>query len=517
MTSIVLALALAGPVPTALSTYEVKGAQRLEVWWGAWAQEEPLDLGRRGLRRELGMGLPRMERGAPFDFSTGAADLAPAPGIQNLASELVGLSRGGVPGEFPPPPLDPWRILATSSHIAPLPDPGARIEGFPWPWRIEGGLGEQAAHLRQRGIARKAVILYALWKETALSGRKNVYYYAYAGMERGQPVFTRNGGRETRTVQGWLNLELRRRDGGSQSSAGLHFFDTANGENPQHYRLPPGEKPRGVLTPPVLIDPRRSPAGAFQAAGFIYLNAEEVRFRGMGRPEGSLRPVHPPGEPYLDEGIDLDGDGHVCDDDDCCPADPQTPRERTRCNERETVANGAWDVELDPACDPDTLVCSPDIGNLRDPRWQDFITAHTVPSGHLPHPGRDPRLLDTFPHEPYLNLDYPDAQPPWTARVDYSAGREGQRGPDRGRRRSAGEPSSPGYDRLGPRIWMPVHLQGVLASEGPVVLGRGTTIYGAVVAPEVRARGRCTILADGQLRREWITRPRFLASPRPPR
>lgn len=357
-----------------------------------------------------------------------------------------------------------------------LPGPRVSVSGdlrLPWlasgapargPWRIEDTMGPS--------WPVGALPSYEGWKTIATSGRMHVHLYSYAGTEGGEPIFRRNGGSAARTAREWL-LEGRARTG-----AGLHFFDTTDGSAPSPENL----------TPPVYLRGR----GSWPMRGFLYFNARKVVLRASS---GTAAPtaVRPPGEPFLDAGLDLDGDGRICNmgsSDSCCPAAPVTPAERTRCNEARTVGNGVWDVEMDLDCDARREVCDSDGARPLEPVQHTlFASSHAPAPGALPHEGTDPRFLRPFAHEPFLNLDYPaDWRDP--ARLDWDAAREG---------------TTTGRDRRGPEREVSLHLYGILFAEGEVVLHGRIHACGAILAGGgIEVLGRPVVLHDsGLLLNRW--------------
>jgi len=490
MNALILLCVLAGggpyyPVPfPAVAAPEVRGAERLEVWWGVLKCGD-LRISRRKLQRLEGRGLP-----VNADLSPAAADLSPAPGRQNLLTELLGISCGGLAAADPEPLslTDPWLVVAVDGSLSAGSDCTVPV---PWPWSIEDGLSSSRAHFLQDQAQGTLMPIYADWKREAGSGMEASHHYIYAGRDGGEPLFTRDGRGSAKTAQEWLNIRLPGND------PGLHFFDTVDGRPP----VPADARIRRApnLTPAVTISSRE----AFLMQGFVFFNAKKVRIRGL-EGKGVDSPINMPGEPFADCGIDLDGDGAVCDSRRCCPESPVSPLEKTLCSEWETIGNGRWDVELDEGCDAESRVCDSDARTLYiHDGWPLFTKEHTFPKGVLPHGGSDPRTLSRFPHEAFLNLDYPVREASgFSVRIDYAAA-------ERATRRS--RPISPGRDIVGALTRVPLHLWGVLYNEGPIVLGGGFTAFGAVLSGEALVmRGRARIFSDAALSRpppEWEIPP----------
>ncbi|PYQ12512.1 MAG: hypothetical protein DMH00_05850, partial [Acidobacteria bacterium] len=121
---------------------------------------------------------------------------------------------------------------------------------------------------------------YSFWRQVAISGLKNAYYYKYAG-----------GGNFS------LNGTGAATDVGTATSGktGLFFFDTANA-------LPPTDtNADGIydnLTPDVTL------TSGWNSGGFIFLNAQSLSSTGLGNSPPS-RTMYAPGEPYIESnGID---------------------------------------------------------------------------------------------------------------------------------------------------------------------------------------------------------------------
>jgi hypothetical protein len=117
---------------------------------------------------------------------------------------------------------------------------------------------------------------YATWKSVARNGGRNVNYLMY---DAATQTFKLDGLGDPKSFRTW-----------TENQTGVFFFDTADG-------LPPASDGSN-LTPIVGIN-----GGAWNSAGFIYLNAQSFTTTGAGSPP--QRYIFPPGEPF----VDLDNDG----------------------------------------------------------------------------------------------------------------------------------------------------------------------------------------------------------------
>ena len=119
---------------------------------------------------------------------------------------------------------------------------------------------------------------YRLWKGIALSGARDVHYYAY---DAGTSEFKEHG---KGTAFDFKTI--------THGQEGLYFFDTRDG-------LPPTDDDADGLfdnlTPGITV------SGNWDFTGFVYLNALSLTPDGL---TGPLRQVSPPGEPFLDGDID---------------------------------------------------------------------------------------------------------------------------------------------------------------------------------------------------------------------
>jgi hypothetical protein len=200
------------------------------------------------------------------------------------------------------------------------------------------------------------------------------------------------------------------------------------------------------------------------------------------------RDVNMPGEPFRDAGVDVDHDG-VPDDG--------------------TAENARWDCDLD-----EDLAIDPEPAEA----W--LVEALLGPDHGLPYRDLDPSTLPHAPHEPFLNLDYPEGADDLSVAVDFRAGIGADARPVRDV--DGDGVLVPGLDtftgiardRQGARLRMPVHVHGLVANlAGDVVVASGCTVLGAIRASgDVVIQEGARLLFDEGLARDG--RPTDLALPR---
>lgn len=116
---------------------------------------------------------------------------------------------------------------------------------------------------------------YAFWKRIALQGRgqPGVFYFRYSGPSSPASqggLFLKSGIGTANTIAHWANTIGT----GAKLGAGLYFFDTLNGSNPQGSATP-------QLTP--AVEWGSSDLGSqFLMQGFVYLNSTLFRTTGSG-------------------------------------------------------------------------------------------------------------------------------------------------------------------------------------------------------------------------------------------
>ncbi len=121
---------------------------------------------------------------------------------------------------------------------------------------------------------------YGFWRQIAISGIKNAYYYKYVGGGN----FSLNG------TGAAMDLPTA-----TSGRTGLFFFDTADA-------LPPTDSNADTifdnLTPAVTL------TGGWNSAGFIFMNTQSLSSTGLGN-SPPARTMYAPGEPFIESnGID---------------------------------------------------------------------------------------------------------------------------------------------------------------------------------------------------------------------
>jgi len=368
------------------------------------------------------------------DVSTGPG----ATAISTLLSELLAVTRNGMGAsnqDQPPWIADPWlmyrarqAIVEQNQTTPPGDQPYAfgtdLNDGANPPFVNGNGAGAEVdhrhpsarSHLFQNQPVRFPPIDYDTWKQVSQSGQKGMHYMAW----QTGGSYKENGVGITRTWTTWINSNPNA--GSTYGESGVYFFDT---QNQQH----PGADGDGDTIPDNLT-PQHDWVNTTYAEGFIYVNAEEIR-TSSGTSNVTVR-ANMPGEPFLDDGIDLHtsaqttGDDCICvryDEDDGCvlgirpigykntstgedcspPALPLGYKvDSCLCpftvleamdpvvaqNEAATFRNGVWDVDFDNdgASDGET-----DFSSVAG--WSTFIAnnsggtgpGHGFPTKQLPH------------------------------------------------------------------------------------------------------------------------------------
>jgi hypothetical protein len=430
---------------------------RSEVHWGAVEAAGDIHLPPPGVPGFPASGLPRGNDGRrPIDIAPGGAvDWNLATTFREcVLTELLGETRRGVfvsRRPDPPPVPDPWLSLRAGREFVFEPpvrhDPRTITDRHPWPHDpASTPLPEDRSHL-SRQPAREDPLgegglrdLVAAAEGGGSRGPGGVRRFVLVqdGAERGEPLWREDGEGPARSASSWL--------GGPGGAAAISIFVAPEDARPPRVTLEGG---RGI----VLVDAREVVLrpGAFAVAA---------------------TPVNLPGEPFLDVGIDVDGDRHV---------------------EPTTAGNARWDLDGDGDERPD-----------EDPTHASFaleVSHAGMASGYLPHWDQDERYLGITPHEPFLNLAYPSSTDDLSCRVDFLAGRA-----DTGQVVDE-EPPPPGQDlptvrrttmacdAVGPRLELPVHLHGLLINVGgDVRVESGFRVHGAL-----RVTGAVTVAADARV------------------
>jgi len=283
-------------------------------------------------------------------------------------------------------------------------------------------------------------ILFDYWKRIAQSGRgyRGIYYFRYSGPAGGGGAnFTRFGTGAPQKMSFWVNTTTA----GANLGPGVYFFDTKDGSNPQ---LPGAD--RTQLTD---VEHWQSSdmGGSMLMSGFVYVNATEFGTTGQGSNAVTVQ-ANFPGEPFRDVGYpkwnpaatDPSGLGTGNWDMSCGETSPGA-NDGQICRVgigdstfscQDLNGNGRCDIVVMPAASwtsndpgatahaaPYTLPqCSSGCSGGRvtqvDKTWKsnpqaqaDYGAPCTLPSAA--YDGTNAAVTDcSEPHEPYLNLIYPD-------------------------------------------------------------------------------------------------------------
>jgi hypothetical protein len=140
-------------------------------------------------------------------------------------------------------------------------------------------------------------IVYDYWKRITQQGRgyRGIYYFTY---DAGTSNFKKFNQGAALSVATWVNTKNSLGLG-----AGVYFFDTTTGVNPQTY--PIGSAQRNALLTPALswnsADFGALGAPTFLMQGFVYLNTASFGTTGQGN-NGTTVQANFPGEPFRDVG-----------------------------------------------------------------------------------------------------------------------------------------------------------------------------------------------------------------------
>ena len=364
------------PFPIPVGTLESEGfvdeSGNFGAHWGGTRTEGELD------PSKVPIAFPRISSSNDGweDFSPDAPDLdLTTAGTQNLLTQMIDTAKGGWGGAE-----DPWSLFEANGQLI-FPIPNSQPHPFPYDYHAVKGLDDDQSMIFQYQDYSFPEVDYDAWKAIAQMPLPNMRYFSFAGWDSSDALYQEDGVGPTYTFQQWINLNLE----ATGTEPAVFFFDTMNGQNPQNGGP-------GILVPDERISSGDiiSANGEFFTAGFIYLNADVLKTSGLSS-KGSDIMINPPSEPFLDEGIDLDGSGVVGD----------------TAEEVVTIGNGVWDFDLDGDGVSDGERYVEVFGSAA---WLDFESKHQFADGDLPHGGADPRLLATYPHEPFLNIAWPDDQ-----------------------------------------------------------------------------------------------------------
>lgn len=239
---------------------------------------------------------------------------------------------------------------------------------------------------------------YEFWKTVAQSGDNqpggDLYYFSY---NEDTEMFVGPNGVE-KVVEDWLN--------GKENGlgAGFYFFDTKDETNPQYGK-------GGTLTDGIIVNSADSKN--FQMQGYIYLNAESFGTTGAGNmAEDDLYQM--PGEPYRDVGyreVDPDTNQYVLTAAALPAADYVViGRNNEVWDFQDVNNNGVFDWKV--ATNAKALQ-RPNGGTINaNSVW---LPVPWFPGCTVPDLSDMENQVDgtcSEPHEPYVNLIYPDTGDP---------------------------------------------------------------------------------------------------------
>lgn len=366
------------------------------------------------------------------------------------------------------------------------------------------------------------VIRYDYWKRIAKQGRgyKGIYYFSY---DSNTGLFQRFGTGTAKAMSYWANSLVTT---GSGLGAGFYFFDTINGSNPQNLT---GAAQTAVLTPAESWNANDFGKG-FLMEGFIYMNTSSFGTTGQGK--APALDANYPGEPFRDIGYPIwDPVNNAWQQ---CPLLSGIPcRSGTgdgifSCQD-DLNKNGKCDIVVMQAPgwvsnDPGTVAhASPFTmtnGNITyvEKTWKspavataDYGAPCTVPD-KATYDGTNPAATDcSEPHEPYLNLIYPDhAMDSNNRPAVVTAGweppqRQTYRAKNPGiscsKTSSNADCTSNSYDLDGARVDLNVILYGVLYNEGQYNAAGDAAYYGSVLIQNniVSGNGTADVWFDEKL------------------
>lgn len=361
-------------------------------------------------------------------------------------------------------------------------------------------------------------IKYDFWKRIASQGRgyKGIYYFKFdkaagAGYKKG-------GVGATNPEYYWVNVSAA--GTGAQLGPGVYFFDTIDGINPQTSsatRL-------AQLTPPEAWNSNKFGAGTkFLMEGFIYTNNSSWGTTGVG---GSATTVDAnfPGEPYRDLGYPV-WDPVARDwDRSCAGAICNRGAGDGSFSYQDLNGNGKFDVVTMPAPawnSNDPGVVGHAAGSTyivktwkSDPQAiADYGQKCTAPA--VGYDGTNPAPSDcSEPHEPYLNLIYPNA-----AATSVTVGWQAPAAQTFLKKKAgvtctAASPqtdcTSNAYDLDGAQVPIDVILSGIFYNEGDYASTGNVAYYGSLlIQGNVSGSGTPDIWFDEKLIKGTWAPPNF--------
>ena len=285
------------------------------------------------------------------------------------------------------------------------------------------------------------LIKYDYWKKITQAGRglTGIYYFKYAGVQQNSAVFTKFGQGTPHKMPYWVNTI-----DGAKLGPGIYFFDTKTGANPQSLT--------GASRTAELTDNESWQSNDFGSSmlmsGFVYANSNSFGTTGQGNNATTIQ-ANFPGEPFRDVGYPVWCIGAnnplpapsctannmwaVCGDSVCRAGvgdgkfscqDLQTGKAHTdgRCRiaVMQSPSWNSYDPTQNAHASPyDLPLCGHGCSNPKKTAyvvktWKSSLQASADYGSNCTAPaaGWDGTQLPTTecsePHEPYLNLVYPD-------------------------------------------------------------------------------------------------------------
>lgn len=368
-------------------------------------------------------------------------------------------------------------------------------------------------------IKKKVVfpsIIYSYWKRITQAGRgyRGIYYFKYDSPGGAGGLFTKFGQGTPQSMPYWANTR-----GGANMGAGVYFFDTTNGQDPQQLT---GAARTAALTPAESWQSNDFGAPGMLMQGFVYTNTNSFGTTGQGN-NATIVQANFPGEPFRDVGYprwnetlnDWDkscgesapgaNDGQICrkgigDGAFSCQTDMggnadgrchivvmRAPSWHSNDNSADVLHNAPYPLpQCGSGCTAGRTTYVEKVWKSRDQAIADYGQQCTVPSPNstnwITTDGTSSSDC-SFPHEPYLNLIYPDSpadnngspysvvigwEPPGSQTFrDKQVDNQGNRIPcPAPGTMDFDKCTSNGYDVDGAAVDLPVILQGILYVEG---------------------------------------------------
>ncbi len=273
-------------------------------------------------------------------------------------------------------------------------------------------------------------ILFDYWRRIAQAGRgyRGIYFFSYSGPGGAGGLFRKFGQGTPQSMPYWVNTV-----GGANLGAGVYFFDTTNGQNPQQLT---GAARAAALTPTESWQSNDFGTPGMLMQGFVYVNASSFGTTGQGNNATTVQ-ANFPGEPFRDIGYpvwdEAAGDwdracgGQICrrgigdgafscqttmggnTDGRCHIVVMRAPSWTSNENSALIPHNSPFVL---PQC---SSGCVAGRTTFVEKTWKSPLQATADYGQPCTVPGANWATLDatstsdcSFPHEPYLNLIYPD-------------------------------------------------------------------------------------------------------------